>query len=203
MAKKKKVEATPVIHGYKGFDKDLKCRGFQFQDGETHKHTDAAKAGKSGFHFCENPLEMTQFTEKWYADQLAKQVKDPLQKVIEKAGFKGKMPAKSKYRNQKVTVDGFTFDSQKEARRYADLLALQRAGKISNLELQVPFVLAPSVVLDGRKKPALRYVADFAYDEEGKRVVEDVKSAATRKLPVYRIKAHLMLSVHGIAIKEA
>jgi hypothetical protein len=129
---------------------------------------------------------------------------DPLQKVIKAHGFTtGAAPAKpSKYRNQKVTVDGFTFDSAKESRRYSELLALQRAGKISNLELQVPFILAPPVVMNGRKKPALRYMADFVYDEGGKQVVEDVKSAATRKLPVFRVKAHLMLSVHGIEIKE-
>ena len=61
----------------------------------------------------------------------------------------------------------------------------------------------------GRKRPELRYVADFVYWEidqarkndfqNGKWIVEDVKGILT---PVYRIKRHLMMSVHGIEIRE-
>ena len=45
------------IKGYKGFDKDLKCRGFQYKVGETYK-TDNAEACETGFHFCENPFDV-------------------------------------------------------------------------------------------------------------------------------------------------
>ena len=55
---------------------------------------------------------------------------------------------------------------------------------------------------EARAKPALRYVADFQYVENGKLVVEDVKSKITQENPVYRIKKHLMMSVHGIEINE-
>ena len=110
----------------------------------------------------------------------------------------------SKYNNRKVELDGFTFDSQKEARRYTELKLLVRVGEISELELQKSFVLAESVKFNNepRAKPAIRYVADFTYIENGVMIVEDVKSKATKSLPVYRMKKHLMKSIHDIEIQE-
>ena len=110
----------------------------------------------------------------------------------------------SRYNNRKVELDGFAFDSQKEARRYTELKLLVRVGEISELELQKSFVLAESVKFNNepRAKPAIRYVADFAYMENGVMIVEDVKSKATKSLPVYRMKKHLMKSVHDIEIQE-
>jgi hypothetical protein len=106
---------------------------------------------------------------------------------------------KSKYRNTKVEIDGFKFDSKAEAARYRELLIMQKAGLISNLELQVPFILAPGCVLDGRKKPPLKYVADFVYVENGRAVICDVKGKTTA---LYRAKKHLMKTVLGLEIKE-
>jgi ethanolamine ammonia-lyase small subunit len=110
----------------------------------------------------------------------------------------------AKYRSKKVVQDGITFDSKKEARRWVELEMMQAEGQISELRRQVPFVLAPAVKLDGevRTKPALRYMSDFTYVLDGVLVVEDTKSAPTRKLPAYRMKKHLMATVHGIHIKE-
>ena len=103
-----------------------------------------------------------------------------------------------------MELDGFTFDSQKEARRYSELKLLVRVGEIGELELQKSFVLAESVKFNNepRSKHAIRYVADFTYIENGVMIVEDVKSKATKSLPVYRMKKHLMKSVHGIEIQE-
>lgn len=47
-----------MIKGYKGFDKDLQCRGFQYKVGETFEEKGTIKACESGFHFCENPFNV-------------------------------------------------------------------------------------------------------------------------------------------------
>ena len=116
-----------------------------------------------------------------------------------------KTPKKpSKYRNRKTVLDGITFDSEREAARYQELKALAARGVIEDFRHQAPFVLAPGVRFSGEKraKPDLRYVADFAYKLDGRLVVEDVKSKVTAGAAAYRIKRHLMLSVHGIEVKE-
>ncbi len=45
------------MKAYKGFDKNMQCRGFQFEEGKTY-HEDEAELCKKGFHACENPLDV-------------------------------------------------------------------------------------------------------------------------------------------------
>ena len=111
-------------------------------------------------------------------------------------------PKQHKYRAQRVEIDGHKFASKKEGSRYRQLKMLEEVGKIQNLTLQPSFELAPAVTLDGKKKRSLTYVADFQYVENGLVVVEDVKSAFTSTLPVYRIKKHLMKAVLNIDVRE-
>lgn len=105
-----------------------------------------------------------------------------------------------KYRNRAVTLNGDKFDSHKEARRYGELVLLERAGQISHLERQVRFGLIPSQYRDGKcVERAVYYAADFVYYEDGRKVVEDAKGFRTKE---YIIKRKLMLYIHGIRIKE-
>lgn len=105
---------------------------------------------------------------------------------------------RSKYRNIKVKVDGIIFDSKKEAERWKMLQFLESQGKIRDLKRQVRYTL----MVYGKK--ICSYVADFVYEDRSVdgRVVEDVKSDHTRRLPVYRIKKKLMKALYDIDIKE-
>ena len=47
-----------IVVGYKGFDKDLRCHGLQYEVGKKYKHNGEIELCKSGFHFCENPLDV-------------------------------------------------------------------------------------------------------------------------------------------------
>lgn len=109
--------------------------------------------------------------------------------------------ARYKYRNKPVVVDGVRFDSKREAARWERLCGYEQCGLITNLERQVTYVLAPSVKIEGEKRarPALRFKVDFRYvDEDGKTVVEDAKGVADT---AFRIRQHLMKSVHGIDVR--
>lgn len=119
---------------------------------------------------------------------------------------------RSKYHAKKTTIDGITFDSRKEAKRFEELRLLERAGEISELERQVKYVLIPSQrepytigPRGGLHRGKLierecAYIADFTYrTRDGDLVVEDTKGMKTAE---YVIKRKLMLYVHGIRIKE-
>lgn len=101
-----------------------------------------------------------------------------------------------KYRNVRTEFNGITYDSKKEANRAAELRILELGQKINDLKKQVRFALWVNRFL------ICTYVADFVYTENGKQIVEDVKSPATRKLPVYRLKKKLMRACLGIEIVE-
>ena len=107
-----------------------------------------------------------------------------------------------KYGNKKVTRDGRTFASKHEAKRYTELQIFQRAGLISDLKTQVPFLLIPAQYDEEHRciERSCKYVADFTYMEDGQLVVEDAKGMKT---DVYRIKKKMMLYKYGIRIREA
>lgn len=118
----------------------------------------------------------------------------------------------SKYHNhptERVTAAGAVihFDSQREARRYDELLTWLNAGAIQDLRLQVDFTLQEAYTdLQGCRIRAIRYRADFTYyrPAEGLSqvlVVEDVKSRATRTKE-YLLKRKLMKDRFGIDIVE-
>lgn len=129
-----------------------------------------------------------------------------------------------KYRNRTVTVDGVKYASKKECDRWLELSFLQRSGRITDLEFQVPFELIPAqyrTIETGERykkndpargiragdpktkdvclEQSCVYVADFVYKENGVQVVEDTKGVRTSD---YIIKRKLMLWRYGIKIRE-
>ena len=115
----------------------------------------------------------------------------------------------SKYGNRKTAVDGITFDSQKEARRFQYLKWAEGQGLIYQLRLQQDFTLQEAFTTsDGKRHRAIRYKADFTYKigppqsryvvedhwlvlPPGTLVIEDVKSNGTRTKE-YNMKKKMM-----------
>lgn len=108
-----------------------------------------------------------------------------------------------KFNSKKVTIPGRTFDSRKEYDRYCELLLLERGGYISDLKLQVKYVVIPAQKDESGKvlERECSYIADFVYfDQKAQRtVVEDTKGFKTKD---YIIKRKLMLERYGIRIRE-
>ena len=94
---------------------------------------------------------------------------------------------KNKYGARRMWFDGNVFDSAAEKDRYIELKLLERAGQISKLALQPAFnIIQPQPGEKGAK-----YTADFMYMENGKIIVEDVKSEITVKKPDYVLRRKL------------
>jgi len=111
----------------------------------------------------------------------------------------GTSEAKSKYGNQKVIIDGHTFASKKEGQRYRELKLMEHAKIISDLQIQVAFHLVVNDVKLGK------YIADFVYDRDDEKVIEDVKGWRDKSSPVYRLfklKAKLVEAIYGIEVIE-
>ena len=100
----------------------------------------------------------------------------------------------NKYRAQKITVDGVTFDSKREALAVARLWTLEKAGEISGLKLQVPYKLEVNGIL------ICKYIADAVFYDKlaGRLRVWDAKGFETRD---FKIKKKLMLAVHNIEVE--
>ena len=154
------------------------------------------------------PIQVTDLPERYQ-----KAVLDQLKAAYGKPKARGS----SKYHAEKVTVNGITFDSNKEARRWLELTALEQAGKIHGLRRQVKYLLIPeqrescterykSGPKKGQFKPGrvlereCSYYADFDYyTKNGTHVVEDVKGVRTKE---YRLKRKMLLYTYQIRISE-
>lgn len=104
----------------------------------------------------------------------------------------------SKYGNKRIQVDGFNFDSLKEANRYGELKLLQMAGEIRELEIHPKF----PIIINGQK--ICNYISDFRYFPKGSyhAIIEDVKSDITKKIKTYRLKKKLVEAIYNIKITE-
>jgi hypothetical protein len=104
----------------------------------------------------------------------------------------------NKYHNKQTMLLGEKFSSRKEAARYQELLLMQRAGLIRNIELQPRYDL----VVNAQKLGF--YKADFRYEktDTSEIMVEDVKGGNATKTPVYMLKKKLVKALYDIDIIE-
>ncbi len=130
-----------------------------------------------------------------------------------------KKPTTSKHRNKFVYIyaDGWIgetkdlknhgkvvriYASEKEFHRHKQLELLEKAGKISDLQWQVPLLLQAGFInAEGKKIKPIYYKADFVYKENGKTIVEDVKgidqqTGKARTTETFRVKWKLLQGAH-------
>lgn len=107
----------------------------------------------------------------------------------------------SKYKNKKVSYDGYEFDSQKERNYYIKLKTLEELGLIKNLELQKEYILQDKFVLNGKTRRKITYRADFSYisTEDDELHVVDVKGFKTE---VYKLKKKLFEYKYQTELEE-
>ena len=102
-----------------------------------------------------------------------------------------------KYRAKKTTIDGLTFDSQLEGRRYLQLKAREKSGEIEGLQLQVEFQVSRGMKnrMTGQKIRSSMYIADFVYWDRAQQryIAEDTKGMET---PEFRLKWKLCQSLY-------
>jgi hypothetical protein len=123
-----------------------------------------------------------------------------LSSLRELVGTSESRTKRSKYGNVKTEIGPRKYDSKKEAQRHMQLVLLERAGFISQLQCQVTYLLIPSMKKgDGKMERGIAYIADFTYMRNGVLVVEDSKGMRTKE---YIIKRKLMLYIHKIEIAE-
>lgn len=103
-------------------------------------------------------------------------------------------PRPRKYRNIPTEVDGITFGSRKEAKRYRELVLLQQSGAIRGLTHHNRYSLVVNGIDIGD------YEDDFAYWRDDRLVIEDSKGVRT---PVFKMKKQLMLALYAVEVIES
>jgi len=106
------------------------------------------------------------------------------------------MAKASKFKNIRTVIDGISFPSKAEGAYYCMLKLRERAGEVSNVEMQKPYALTVNGFL------VCTYRADFVFDDlhEKRHRCVDVKGMQT---PEFKIKKKLMWAVHGIDVELA
>lgn len=88
----------------------------------------------------------------------------------------------SKYKSQKIVIDGITFDSKDEGKYYEYLKDIKAQGKILNFELQPKFIIIPKFKYKDKTERAATYTLDFLiYHTNGTEEYVDVKGFETQQ----------------------
>ena len=88
------ADAEQTVTAYKGFDADMKCRGYQFEIGKTYEHDGKVEACKSGFHACKYPLDVFAYYSP-SSGQFAR---------VEQSGELGRHADDSKVASSRITI---------------------------------------------------------------------------------------------------
>lgn len=111
-------------------------------------------------------------------------------------------PKRNKYGAKRVVLDGITFDSTKESKRYLQLRERQRKGEITQLECQPRFRLAVGdrpILIRSEGYPNGRQASvkfDFAYWDGERRVIEDVKGGRATRTEAYVLRKAVVEAMH-------
>jgi hypothetical protein len=90
----------------------------------------------------------------------------------------------NKYNARKAKIDGYTFDSQREAERYSELKLMEKAGEIKDLIVHPKIELQPGFYYRNQRIRAITYEADFLYDKDSNIIVEDIKGMETQAFKI-------------------
>lgn len=111
-----------------------------------------------------------------------------------------KKTRQSKYNNKTVVINDISFDSYMESRYYLRLIELQMCGVVTDIQLQVPFVLQDAFTDEcGKKHQAITYKSDFVVTyADGREEVVDVKGKVTQ---TFRNKRKMFIARYKRDIK--
>ena len=122
--------------GFKGFDKDMRCNNFQFKIGKTYEHDGEVKLCNSGFHYCENPIDILAYyspNESIYAEIESENVSDETSNDSKRVCSKIKIGAKIDLSALITSAIQFVFDradwSEKKQNATGDRGAASATGK--------------------------------------------------------------------------
>ena len=102
----------------------------------------------------------------------------------------------NKFNAVPTKIDGYTFDSKVEAKRYRDLCLAVNSGDITDLVVHPKYLLQDGFKYHGKKILPITYTADFSYyefTEGGSYVVEDVKGVQTA---LFKVKAKMFKKLY-------
>lgn len=95
----------------------------------------------------------------------------------------------SKYKNKKIIIDDYEFDSKAEGSYYEQLKWLRESGEIAAFTVQPSYLLQDKFEKDGKVHRKIEYIADFeVLHNDGSVEVIDVKGMTT---PVFALKRKL------------
>jgi hypothetical protein len=98
----------------------------------------------------------------------------------------------NKYNARKTEIDGITFDSLAEGKRYGELKLMYHNGDIDGLQVHPLYVIWEGVDPKG-KKQKIEYEGDFTYIENGAQVVEDVKGGRATQTAMWKLKKKMFV----------